>query len=175
MLREDFVSNSSSCSFVFSFTKKDFKRCQEHPHTILDAVVKKMAGWNCSDLPEPEDHRTDIHKRGYDWKGNRREFNIKKYEWLICPCDHYIDRDSAVEYKIATVKKYLKCCDECDSKVEDGYNCYRYEELKKVLSELKKNHVVIKFRIDDCDYITSHDLDHDTEKDKRRIIFHDEH
>lgn len=150
MIRTDFVSNSSSSSFVVSLTNEEVKNI-DRPKTILEFILRSKKLDFC-ELHDPVDLRKD-DSRFYLWNGKRRKFDVNKYEDYICPWKYNTQSDF-----IATkdsIYKYLECCKNCTDKKD----CYNYPRIKKCCKEIDKGKTVYCFELRSTDPIYIEDTD----------------
>jgi len=161
MLRNDFVSNSSSSSFVVALTNEEEERAINEPQTILDFILRSKR-FDFVELNRPQDNRQADY-RFRDWRGKPRKVDKTKYEDYVCPWKYNQQTDFIVGK--SEIEEYAWCCEHCI----DNKECYDYSKIKKCLEEVKKGKKVFCFELRNTDPIYIDDTDFSNVKDPHVI------
>lgn len=158
MIRLDFVSNSSSSSYIISLTKDEYENIKEYPRTILDLIIKNKE-WHFSELGDPPDCRSpEFQKYGMYYGRPPKGHDPTKYCYSICPFVY----QQCSEFKLfkedlPKIQKYYDCCLNCT----DNQKCNTRKKIKKMIDELENHDKVVmcieirntdNFYIDDEDF-----------------------
>ena len=77
MIRQDFVSNSSSSSYIVSLTKEEYASLCDYPKTILELIIKNKK-YHFGELGDPPDCRGDEYQK-YHWQPYYLHSTHKQY------------------------------------------------------------------------------------------------
>ncbi len=157
MIRNDFVSNSSSSSYIIALTKDEYESIKEYPKTILELVIRNKE-YHFSELGDPPDARSPNYlKYGMYYGRPPKNHDINKYYFGICPfiyqqCSEFkLTRDD-----LCKIIKYKQCCDNC----EDNKDCTTKKKIEQMIKSLNEDKIVmcIEIRNTDVFYIDDEDF-----------------
>ena len=171
MIRNDFVSNSSSSSYIVSLTKEEYESIKDYPKTILDLIIKNKE-WNFGELGDPPDCRGDeFQKYGLYYGRRPKGVSKDKYYSTICPFIYQQTSEfKLTKENIDVIKKYKDCCDNC---VEE--KCTTRIKIQKMIEALEYDNIVMCFEIRNTDNFYIDDSDFNKLNDDHVLNLEDNH